>query len=178
MHPEFDVDLLRTFVAVVETGSFTKAATQVHRSQAAVSMQIKRLESMLGTTLFARTTRNLSLTRPGNTLLECARRVIDLHEEAWSAIVRPEVTGRVVLGAPDDYGASLLSPVLRRFSNLYPHVEIETDCAQCTSLAVTTPDKKISPAFATPDRNPGGNSARREPMVWVGSSEDTSVLAA
>ena len=47
MHPEFDVDLLRSFVAVVETGSFTKAATTVHRSQAAVSMQIKRLETML-----------------------------------------------------------------------------------------------------------------------------------
>ncbi|MGE8486730.1 MAG: LysR family transcriptional regulator, partial [Paraburkholderia nemoris] len=65
MHPEFDVDLLRTFVAVVETGSFTKASATVHRSQAAVSMQIKRLETMLGTTLFARNTRNLSLTRPG-----------------------------------------------------------------------------------------------------------------
>ena len=60
MHPEFDVDLLRSFVAVVETGSFTKAASTVHRSQAAVSMQIKRLETMLGTTLFARNTRNLA----------------------------------------------------------------------------------------------------------------------
>jgi DNA-binding transcriptional LysR family regulator len=66
MHPEFDVDLLRTFVAVVEAGSFTKAATTVHRSQAAVSMQIKRLESMLGTTLFARNTRGLA-TRCSNT---------------------------------------------------------------------------------------------------------------
>ena len=96
MHPEFDVDLLRTFVAVVETGSFTKAGLSVHRSQAAVSMQIRRLEQMLGTTLFARTTRNVTLTRPGNTLLDYARRLIDLHEQAWSAIVRPEVSGRVV----------------------------------------------------------------------------------
>lgn len=69
MNPEFDLDLLRTFVAVADAGSFTKAATTVHRSQAAVSMQIKRLEQMLGTTLFARDTRNLALTRPGNTLL-------------------------------------------------------------------------------------------------------------
>src|ERR1700744_4738596 len=132
MHPEFDVDLLRSFIAVVETGSFTNASATVHRSQAAVSMQIKRLEGMLGTTLFARNTRNLSLTRPGNTLLEYARRVIDLHEEAWSAIVRPEVTGRVVLGAPDDYVSALLSPVLRRFSNLNPQVEIEIACPECT----------------------------------------------
>jgi DNA-binding transcriptional LysR family regulator len=178
MHPEFDVDLLRTFVAVVEAGSFTKAAATVHRSQAAVSMQIKRLEGMLGTTLFARDTRNLALTRPGNTLLEYARRVIDLHEEAWSAIVRPEVTGRVVLGAPDDYVSSLLSPVLRRFSNLYPHVEIEIVCAQSTALAPMLADNKIDLAFVTRDRKLRGEYVRSEPMVWVGASEETPVLAA
>ena len=178
MHPEFDVDLLRTFVAVVEAGSFTRAATTVHRSQAAVSMQIKRLEAMLGTTLFARNTRNLALTRPGNTLLEYARRVIDLHEEAWSAIVRPEVTGRVVLGAPDDYVSSLLSPVLRRFSNLYPHVEIEIVCAQSTALAPMLADNKIDLAFVTRDRKLRGEFVRSEPMVWVGASDDPPVLAA
>jgi DNA-binding transcriptional LysR family regulator len=176
MHPEFDVDLLRTFVAVVEAGSFTKAAVTVHRSQAAVSMQVKRLERMLGTTLFARDTRNLSLTRPGNTLLEYARRVIDLHEEAWSAIVRPEVTGRVVLGAPDDYVSSLLSPVLRRFSNLYPHVEIEIVCAQSTALAPMLADNKIDLAFVTRDRKLRGEFVRSEPMVWAGASVDTPVL--
>ncbi|MBP0593694.1 LysR family transcriptional regulator [Paraburkholderia sp. LEh10] len=176
MHPEFNVDLLRTFVAVVEAGSFTKAAVTVHRSQAAVSMQIKRLEQMLGTTLFARDTRNLSLTRPGNTLLEYARRVIDLHEEAWSAIVRPEVKGRVVLGAPDDYVSSLLSPVLRRFSNLYPHVEIEIVCAQSTALAPMLADNKIDLAFVTRDRKLRGEFVRSEPMVWVGASADTPVL--
>ncbi|ACC74178.1 LysR family transcriptional regulator [Paraburkholderia phymatum] len=176
MHPEFDVDLLRTFVAVVDAGSFTKAAVTVHRSQAAVSMQIKRLERMLGTTLFARDTRNLSLTRPGNTLLEYARRVIDLHEEAWSAIVRPEVTGRVVLGAPDDYVSSLLSPVLRRFSNLYPHVEIEIVCAQSTALAPMLADNKIDLAFVTRDRKLRGEFVRSEPMVWAGASSDTPVL--
>ena len=138
MNPEFDVDLLRSFVAVVEAGSFTKAAASVHRSQAAVSMQIKRLETMLGTTLFARNTRNLALTRPGNTLLEYARRALALQEEAWSAIVRPEVTGRVVLGAPDDYVSSLLSPVLRRFATLYPRVEIEIVCADRKSTRLNS----------------------------------------
>ncbi len=177
MHPEFDVDLLRTFVAVVEAGSFTKASVTVHRSQAAVSMQIKRLERMLGTTLFTRDTRNLALTRPGNTLLEYARRMLDLHEEAWSAIARPDVTGRVVLGAPDDYVSSLLSPVLRRFSNLYPHVEIEIVCAQSTALAPMLADNKIDLAFVTRDRKLRGDFVRREDMVWVGAPDDTSVLA-
>jgi DNA-binding transcriptional LysR family regulator len=177
MHPEFDVDLLRTFVAVVEAGSFTKASVTVHRSQAAVSMQIKRLERMLGTTLFIRDTRNLALTRPGNTLLEYARRMLDLHEEAWSAIARPDVSGRVVLGAPDDYVSSLLSPVLRRFSNLYPRVEIEIVCAQSTALAPMLADNKIDLAFVTRDRKLRGDLVRREEMVWVGAPDDTSVLA-
>src|SRR5258708_12089573 len=114
MHPEFDVDLLRTFVAVVEAGSFTKASVTVHRSQAAVSMQIKRLERMLGTTLFTRDTRNLALTRPGNTLLEYARRMLDLHEEAWSAIARPDVTGRTLLPPPHDSASPPLPPDLHR----------------------------------------------------------------
>jgi DNA-binding transcriptional LysR family regulator len=177
MHPEFDVDLLRTFVAVVETGSFTKAGLSVHRSQAAVSMQIRRLEQMLGATLFARTTRNVALTRPGNTLLDYARRLIDLHEQAWSAIVRPEVSGRVVLGAPDDYVSSLLAPVLRRFAKLYPQIEIEIVCAQSTALAPMLADNKIDLAFVTRDRKLRGEFVRSEPMVWVGGANDTPVLA-
>jgi DNA-binding transcriptional LysR family regulator len=141
-------------------------------------MQIKRLETMLGTTLFARNTRNLALTRPGNTLLEYARRALALQEEAWSAIVRPEVTGRVVLGAPDDYVSSLLAPVLRRFATLYPRVEIEIVCAQSTALAPMLADNKIDLAFVTRDRKLRGEFVRSEPMVWVGSSIDTPVLKA
>ena len=178
MHPEFDVDLLRTFVAVVDTGSFTKAAANVHRSQAAVSMQIKRLEQMLGATLFTRDTRNLALTRAGHALLEYARRLLDLHAEAWSAIARPEVSGRVVLGAPDDYVSSLLSPVLRRFSKRFPHVEIEIVCAQSTAIAPMLADNKIDLAFVTRDRKLRGDYVRSEPMVWVGLRDDRSVLSA
>ncbi len=177
MNPEFDLDLLRTFAAVADAGSFTRAAVTVHRSQAAVSMQIKRLEQMLGTTLFARDTRNLALTRPGNTLLEYARRALDLQEEAWSALVRPEVTGRVVLGAPDDYMAALLSPVLRRFSTLYPHVEIEIVCAQSVALGPMLADNKIDVAFVTRDRKIRGEFVRSEDMVWVGSPDDPAPLA-
>jgi DNA-binding transcriptional LysR family regulator len=176
MNPEFDLDLLRSFVAVADAGSFTRAAVTVHRSQAAVSMQIKRLEQMLGTTLFTRDTRNLALTRPGNTLLEYARRAIDLQEEAWSALVRPEVTGRVVLGAPDDYMAALLSPVLRRFSTLYPHVEIEIICAQSVALGPMLADNKIDLALVTRDRKLRGEFVRHEDMVWVGSPSDPATV--
>ena len=77
MFPELDIDLLRTFLAVVESGSFTKASRTVFRSQAAVSMQVKRLEESIGQPLFVRDTRNLELGQTGRALLPYARRIAE-----------------------------------------------------------------------------------------------------
>jgi hypothetical protein len=101
MFPELDIDLLRTFVAVVESGSFTKASRAVFRSQAAVSMQVKRLEESIGQPLFVRDTRNLELGQTGKALLPYARRLLNLHDETWTALVQPEVLGQIIIGAPD-----------------------------------------------------------------------------
>lgn len=174
MSPDFDADLIKTFIAAAELGSFTKAARVVFRSQAAVSMQIKRLEGMVGKPLFVRDTRNLSLTRAGQTLLEYARRIRSLHDEAWAAVARPEISGHVVLGAPDDYISSLLPPVLRRFSALYPAVEISVVCAQSTALAPMLAENRIDLAFVTRDRSLrlNGEFVRREPMFWAGKPDE------
>src|SRR3546814_7146651 len=83
INADFDLTLLRTFVAVVDAGSLTRASETIHRSQAAVSMQVQRLESAVGTPLFIRNGRRLVLTRAGCTLLEYARRLLDLRTEAW-----------------------------------------------------------------------------------------------
>ena len=174
MSPDFDSDLLKTFIAAAELGSFTKAAQVVFRSQAAVSMQIKRLERIVGKPLFVRDTRNLSLTRTGETLLEYARRMRSLQDEAWAAVARPEISGHVVLGGPDDYISSLLPPVLRRFSAMYPAVEVTVICAQSTALAPMLADNLIDLAFVTRDRSLrlNGDFIRREPMLWVGKPDD------
>src|SRR6266702_351115 len=93
-----DVDQLRTFIAIVETGSFTKAAEVVHKTQSAVSMQMKRLEERLGKPIFARDGRASKLTEDGERLLDYARRIIKLNVEALAAFNDKELSGRVRLG--------------------------------------------------------------------------------
>jgi DNA-binding transcriptional LysR family regulator len=171
MFPELDIDLLRTFVAVVESGSFTKASRAVFRSQAAVSMQVKRLEESIGQPLFVRDTRNLELGQTGKALLPYARRLLNLHDETWTALVQPEVQGQIIIGAPDDYIASLLPDVLRKFSAVYPRVTLELICAPSTVLAPMLADNKIDLAFFSRGNRTKGAFIRFEPMVWTGTEE-------
>ena len=171
MFPELNIDLLRTFVAIAESGSFTKAARAVFRSQAAVSMQVKRLEESIEQPLFIRDTRNLELSRTGEALLPYARRLLILHDETWTALVRPEVNGQILIGAPDDYISSLLPDVLRKFSALYPRVTLELVCAPSAVLAPMLADNKIDLAFLSRGRRTKGIFIRSEPMIWVGTPE-------
>ncbi|MET0868684.1 MAG: LysR family transcriptional regulator, partial [Pseudorhodoplanes sp.] len=98
-----DIDQLRTFIAIAETGSFTKAAEVVHKTQSAVSMQMKRLEERLNKPIFARDGRASKLTEDGERLLDYARRIVKLNLEALATFSGPELSGRVRLGVPDDY---------------------------------------------------------------------------
>uniref|UniRef100_UPI0015932541 LysR family transcriptional regulator n=1 Tax=Paraburkholderia bryophila TaxID=420952 RepID=UPI0015932541 len=120
-----DLDVLAMVVAVADAGSFVRGAARVHRSQSALSMQIRALEQSLGKLLFVRGARSVVPTPDGETLVAYARRLLALRDEAWAAIVHPEVKGRVTIGVPDDYASSLLPPVLRKFSARYPKVEIQ-----------------------------------------------------
>src|ERR1044071_806263 len=115
-----DVDQLRTFIAIVETGSFTKATDVVHKTQSAVSMQMKRLEERLHPPSFARDGRASKLTEDGERLLDYARRIVKLNIEALSAFDDKELTGRVRLGLPDDYADRYLPEIMARFSRAYP----------------------------------------------------------
>src|SRR3954467_1409466 len=98
-----DVDQLRTFIAIVETGSFTKAAEVVHKTQSAVSMQMKRLEERLGKPIFEREGRASRLTEDGERLLYYARRILRLNMDCLASFAEAELAGRVRLGVPDDY---------------------------------------------------------------------------
>ena len=122
MNALIDVDQLRTFIAIVETGSFTKAADVVHKTQSAVSMQMKRLEELLGRPLFARDGRASRFTPDGERLVEYARRLVALNDEAVSAFKRPELTGTVRFGTPDDYADRFLPEILARFARTRPLV--------------------------------------------------------
>lgn len=118
LFPDLQIDWLKCFVAVVDAGSLSGAAPDVHRSQSAISMQIKKLEAALGCQLLIRGPRQHQLTSHGQLLLGYARRMLNLHAEAQAAFHGEELTGRVRLGVPDDYAARYLTPALRRFA---PH---------------------------------------------------------
>src|SRR3546814_20661459 len=108
-------DLLRCFVAVADFENFTRAADALGRTQSAVSMQMKRLEELVGGPLFERGPRGVTLTRQGAELLVNARRIVDLLNEQAASLAAPALGGRVRLGIPENYGQSVLSRALGAF---------------------------------------------------------------
>ena len=112
--PLLDPELLKAFVAVADSRSFTRAASQLNRTQSAVSMQIKRLEERLGVALFNRTKANVDLSSAGEGLLGYARRILTLNDEAVGKLRERKIEGVVRLGVMDDYG-TLIVPQRRRF---------------------------------------------------------------
>ena len=125
---QLDPDLLRTFVTIVDAGGFTQAAKQVHRTQSAVSMQVRRLEETLDRVLFERDGRGVRLAPDGEALLGYARRLLKLHDEAVAALTRPDLFGLVRIGTPDDYVDRFLPEILARFARAFPRVQVEVNC--------------------------------------------------
>src|SRR5436853_6390833 len=118
--PNLEPDLLTAFVAVADHRSFTRAAVLLNRTQSAVSMQIKRLEDRLGVELFKRTKANVELSPAGEGLLGYARRILSLNDEAVARLREHKVEGMVRLGVMDDYGTSIVPPLLTIFIAGYP----------------------------------------------------------
>jgi DNA-binding transcriptional LysR family regulator len=170
-----DVDVLTMIVAVADTGTISRAAELVYRSQSAVSMQIKALESALGKALFVRKPRSVVPTQDGEVLLAYARRIIALRDEAWAAVVRPDVTGRVVIGVPDDYASSLFPPILKKFSASYPKVEIQVIGLPSVALAPMLRDGTVDLVCATRVKGLTGEFLRHEPMVWAAGPGATEI---
>ncbi len=165
-----DTDLLRTFVAVVDTGGFTAAARTVHRTQSAVSMQIRRLEATVGRRLFRRGGRSVALTPAGETLLGYSRRILHLQDEALWALREPGLFGVVRLGIPDDYVMCFVPSLLGRFAETYPRVQVEVRCEDSRALVSALHGGELDLALVTCD--PGeesGEILRQEPTVWAAS---------
>ena len=165
LHP----DWLRAFVAAVDTGSLTAAAKLVYRSQSAVSMQIKKLEEVIGKPLLTRDAKHLSLTPSGADLLVYARRMLELQAEALSLLQGPHITGQIRLGAPDDYALPYLTPVLRQFSTRYPNIEVTLVCEQSTVLIPKIERNELDLAVVTRDHAERGTLLFQEGLVWVGA---------
>lgn len=168
---DLQLDWLRAFVAVVDAGSLTAAAPHVHRSQSALSMQIKKLEDAIGRPVLSRGPRLLELTASGHELLGHARRLLALHDEAVAALRGPALTGRVTLGVPDDYAVAYLAPVLRSFAARHAGVELTLVCEQSTLLIPKLQRGELDLAVVTRDRPQRGTLLFHEPLVWVGAAQ-------
>lgn len=166
---DLDPDLLRAFLAVAETGGFTAAAEIVGRTQSAVSQKILRLEDVLGTRVFERSSRSLALTADGERLLAPARRLIALNDETLRQFRAPRAIGRIRLGVADDFIPHQLPGLLARFGRHYPgiHVELRTgmSCDLSDAMARGEMDLAIVQRGKSGDR---GRILWREPLAWIG----------
>jgi DNA-binding transcriptional LysR family regulator len=166
-----DIDQLRTFIAIVETGSFTKAADIVHKTQSAVSMQMKRLEERLDRPVFARDGRASKLTEDGERLLDYARRIVKLNLEALAVFSDAELTGRARLGVPDDYADRYLPEIMARFSRAYPSVELTVICEPSVDLLERIDANELDLAIITTTESQRPvETFRRERLLWVTSN--------
>lgn len=161
---------LQCFISVAETGSFTQAAIKVSRTQSAVSQQIYKLESRLGTMLFNRG-KSLTLTHNGEVLLSYARKIVKLNHEALDIFKNSELHGEVRFGLPEDFLTVFLSDILREYCSLHPRILLNIECDLTLNLFERFKDKKLDLVLlkmSKPEDFPNGIDVWSEALVWIG----------
>lgn len=163
-----DMDVLRSLVAFTDHGTLAQAADRVGRTQAALSLQMRRLEEQVGQTLFSRDGRRLELTEAGHVLVGYARRILALNDEAQQAARATGVSGPVRFGASQDFGEAWLPPVLAQFRKAHPSVALEIRVDGGTRLvqAVEAGEIDMALALGLGDR-PDALTIGHLPLVWV-----------
>lgn len=165
-----DPNLLQAFVAVADQRSFTRGAAALNRTQSAVSTQIKRLEDQTGLRLFDRSTTRVELSPAGESLVDYARRILSLSEEALLRLHEHDVEGCVRIGVMDDYGTIFLPSLLKSFAASYPGVAIQMETG-LTSGMVGRIGMNFDIVIAMhPPREKTGTLLCRERAVWAGNA--------
>ena len=163
-----DTTQLRSFLAIVDTGSFRRAAERVNKTQSAVSMHIRRLEERFGRPLFVKQGRGAALSPDGERLVDHARRILQSEADALADLRATGLTGRVTLGIPDDYAAPLLPGIIGQFIRQHPLVEVSIICDASVSLAQRVAAGEVDVAIVTDcDRIKGLEFLAEEPLNWV-----------
>ena len=171
MPAPLDMDQLQTFVAISDTGSFTRAAEGVFKTQSAVSMQMRRLEERIGRPLFEKDGRMNRLTDDGERLLTYARRMMRLNGEAVAAFDDSKLAGHLRIGMPDDYADRFLPEIMARFVRSNPRVELTVVCEPTVNLIEQVNRASIDLALITHvEENGYSEIVRREPLLWVTSA--------
>ena len=170
MSSQLDIDQLRTFLAIADGGTFSRAAETIHKTQSAVSMQMKKLEETIGRPLFERDGRSSRLTEDGARLIDYARRITRLSAEALASFAEAELAGRVRLGLPDEYADRYLPEILARFSRSNPRVEVTVVCEPTPNLVERIGTADLDLAIITHVDSHGPAAViRRERLLWVTS---------
>ena len=164
-------DLLRTFVAVAQAGSVTEGAGRIHRSQSATSLQIKRLEEILGQPVFERHGRGVVLSKTGRRLLPVAQEVAARLDAALRDISRQRVTGTLRIGIPDDHGKKKLAQIIAAFSHQHPQVELDVNCALSAAFPGALEKGALDLAiYEVETPRPHEHLLFEDPTCWVASA--------
>lgn len=162
-----EIDLLRTFVAAADTGSFTAAGDLVARTQSAVSIQIKRLEEALDTRVFERTSRSLALTQAGATLLAYARRMLELNDESVRAVTAPPVEGELRVGISEYFQPREVTNMLARFAKRYPQAHLEVRIDLSRTLKKMLAQNELDLVIGRVEAQERAAPFWREPLRWA-----------
>ncbi|WP_429127541.1 LysR family transcriptional regulator [Aeromonas media] len=165
-----DPHLLQSFVAIVETGSFTRAGERMYLTQSTISQQMRRLEQQLGCPLLDRSGRQVVTTAQGETLLGLARRILGLLAQAGDRVGEASLPLR--LGVPEDFAAGAMTAVLAAFARQYPEVRLEVRSDLSHALWQAFEAGELDLALIKQGRGQGEPIARwREPLAWVDSRD-------
>jgi DNA-binding transcriptional LysR family regulator len=169
---DLEIDLLRAFVAVAETGSFTTAADVVGRSQSAVSQKVLRLEEILQRKVFERNSRSLTLTRDGERMLVSARRMLELNDSIVQEMTQPPAIGSIRIGISEDFVPYQLPKVVARFARVYPGVHLDLKTGLSGDVLEAYDNGELDAVIAKREgSSPRGRVIWREPLVWMASKD-------
>ncbi|NIZ10471.1 LysR family transcriptional regulator [Pseudooceanicola sp. HF7] len=165
-----DMTSLRSFVAVADHGGVTKAAGMLNFTQSAVSMQLKRLEEMLGIDLLDRSNRRVSLTAAGEQLLSYARRMVEMNDEAMARLTSKKYEGEIIMGVPHDIVYPVVPQVLQQFSAEFPRMKVQLLSAYTTQLKEQF-DRGEVDIILTTEAEPDARAEvlDERPLCWIGA---------
>ncbi|MCP3021723.1 LysR substrate-binding domain-containing protein [Cupriavidus basilensis] len=163
-----DLDLLRTLVAIADHGTFAAAAQRLHRTQSAVTQQMQRLEEQVALALFERHGRGKQLTRHGNKLVEYARQLLNLNDEALRVLREGDLTGSLRIGAPHDVADTILPPLLSHIARASPALRLEIHVGRSPFLMESLRRGEIDLTVSTrEDTSLDGLVLRTSPTIWL-----------
>src|SRR5882762_6290113 len=177
--PDINLDLIRCFLTVVESGGFTQASTRLHVTQSGITLKIKRLEEQLNCRLFRRAVKPLELSHEGEIVLGYARRLLDLNQEMLQRVAKPKKYGALLLGIVDHFGPQLLPMWLAEFRETFPNVKILSDIGVTHELLKDLEADKFDLVIASAGYTAMGEyklaasiqetHLQKEAMIWVQS---------